>query len=133
VSKEDIAECASLLAMNVAHYQSKYGELPLEEKLAMINMNKPNDEQIQLMINGMVILVGVQGMLLWGSGRRDIEIECRKRHLAKGLRNQNSDSLAACTETFTKLSATCGEYEKSAEHGVHHPLRDMERRKDIGQ
>ena len=27
VSKEDIAECASLLAMNLAHYQSKYGEL----------------------------------------------------------------------------------------------------------
>ena len=27
VSKEDLAECARLLAMNVAHYQSKYGEL----------------------------------------------------------------------------------------------------------
>jgi hypothetical protein len=34
VSKEDIAECARLLAMNVAHYQSKYGELPLDETLA---------------------------------------------------------------------------------------------------
>ena len=84
MSKEDIAECASLLAMNVAHYQSKYGELPLEEKLAMINMDKPNDEQIQLMIDGMVILVGVQGMLLWGSGRRDIEIECREAALGEG-------------------------------------------------
>jgi hypothetical protein len=46
VSKEDIAECARLLAMNVAHYQSKYGELPLDETLAMIGMNKPNQEQI---------------------------------------------------------------------------------------
>jgi len=28
VSKEDIAECARLMALNVAHYQSMYGELP---------------------------------------------------------------------------------------------------------
>ena len=28
-SKDDIAECARLLALNVAHYQSKYGELPI--------------------------------------------------------------------------------------------------------
>ena len=37
-SKEDIAETARLLALNVAHYQSKYGELPLDETLAMISM-----------------------------------------------------------------------------------------------
>ena len=66
VSKEDIAECASLLAMNVAHYQSKYGELPLEEKLAMINMDKPNQEQIQLMTYGMEILVGVLSNVVVG-------------------------------------------------------------------
>ncbi len=28
-SKSDLAECARLLAMNVAHYESKYGQLPL--------------------------------------------------------------------------------------------------------
>jgi hypothetical protein len=27
VGKEDLAECARLMALNVAHYQSKYGEL----------------------------------------------------------------------------------------------------------
>lgn len=35
-SKEEIAECAKLLALNVAHYQSKYGELPLDEMLGMM-------------------------------------------------------------------------------------------------
>ena len=69
VSKEDIAECARLLAMNVAHYQSKYGELPLEEKLAMINMDKPNEEQIQLMTDGMEILVGVLSNVVVGIGQ----------------------------------------------------------------
>ncbi len=30
-TKADLAECARLLALNVAHYKAKYGELPLEE------------------------------------------------------------------------------------------------------
>lgn len=37
-SKDDVAETARLLAMNLAHYQSKYGALPLEETLAMIGI-----------------------------------------------------------------------------------------------
>jgi len=45
----------------VAHYESKYGELPLDETLAMIGLTKPNEEQLQLMPNGMEILVGVLG------------------------------------------------------------------------
>jgi hypothetical protein len=69
VSKDDIAECARLLALNVAHYQSKYGELPLDETLAMIGMTKPNEEQLQLITDGMVILVGVLGNVVVGIGQ----------------------------------------------------------------
>lgn len=69
VGKDDIAECARLLALNVAHYQSKFGELPLEETLAMIGMTKPNEEQLQLMANGMEILVGVLGNVVAGIGQ----------------------------------------------------------------
>lgn len=65
-SKEDIAECARLLAMNVAHYKSKYGELPLDETLAMINMDKPNEEQLQMLTDGMEIFVGVLGSVVSG-------------------------------------------------------------------
>jgi len=43
VTKEDLAECARLMALNVAHYQSMYGELPLDETLAMINLDKHNE------------------------------------------------------------------------------------------
>jgi hypothetical protein len=60
------ALCALLLAMNVAHYQSKYGELPLDEKLALIGMTKPNVEQIQLMTDGIEILVGVLSNVVVG-------------------------------------------------------------------
>jgi hypothetical protein len=68
-SKDDIAETARLLAMNLAHYQSKYGALPLEETLAMIGMEKPNDDQIQLLSNAMEILVGVLGNVVMGVGQ----------------------------------------------------------------
>jgi len=69
VSKDDLAECARLLAFNVAHYQSKYGELPLDETLAMIGMTKPNEEQIQLMNDGMEVFVGVLGNVVMGIGQ----------------------------------------------------------------
>jgi hypothetical protein len=69
VSKENLAECARLLALNVAHYTSKYGELPLDETLAMIGMTSPNEEQIQLMNDGMEIFVGVLGNVVSGVGQ----------------------------------------------------------------
>lgn len=67
--KDDIAETARLLALNVAHYQSTYGELPLDETLAMIGMDEPNEEQAKLMAEGMEILVGVLGNVVTGIGQ----------------------------------------------------------------
>lgn len=32
-TKEQLGECARILALNVAHYASRYGELPWEERL----------------------------------------------------------------------------------------------------
>lgn len=69
VSKDDLAECARLMALNVAHYQSKYGELPLSETLAMINTDRPNQEQIKMLTDGMEIFVGVLGNVVSGMGQ----------------------------------------------------------------
>lgn len=68
-SKDQVAECARLLALNVAHYQSKYGELPLDEVLAAIGMQEPNDAQLQLMADGMEVLIGVLGVVCSGLGQ----------------------------------------------------------------
>lgn len=65
-SKEDLAECARLLAMNLAHYESKYGELPLDETLSMLNADAPNQDQADLMAKGMETLVGVLGGVIQG-------------------------------------------------------------------
>jgi len=67
-SKDQLAECARLLALNLAHYQGKLGELPLDETLAIINATEPNDEQAVLLRDGMEVLVGVLGSVLSGIG-----------------------------------------------------------------
>jgi hypothetical protein len=65
-SKDDVAECARLLAMNIAHYQAKFGELPLSETLAMLGTEEPNTEQLVLLTNSMEILIGVLGTVVSG-------------------------------------------------------------------
>ncbi len=60
-SKDDIAETARLLAVNLSHYQLKYGELPVEETQAMLDIEKPNAEQTDILVNGMMNLIGMLG------------------------------------------------------------------------
>lgn len=67
-SKEELAECARLLALNLAHYQGLYGEVPLGDALAMVNAPEPNEEQAILLSDGMEILVGVLGSIVSGLG-----------------------------------------------------------------
>lgn len=66
--KEELAECARLLALNLAHYQGLYGEMPLDDTLALLNATEPNEEQAALLADGMEILVGVLGSVLSGVG-----------------------------------------------------------------
>lgn len=67
-SREQLAECARLLALNLAHYQGKFGEMPLEATLAALDATEPNDEQAVMLRDGMEILVGVLGGVLSGLG-----------------------------------------------------------------
>jgi len=67
-TKEQLAESARLLALNLAHYQGKFGEIPLEDTLAILDLTEPNDEQAVLLRDGMEILVGLLGNVLSGLG-----------------------------------------------------------------
>jgi hypothetical protein len=73
-SKEDVAETARLLAMNLAHYQSKFGDLPLEATLAMLETDRPNEDQLKILVSGMENLVGVLGMVSSGGLDEDGEV-----------------------------------------------------------
>ncbi|MEQ1661896.1 MAG: hypothetical protein ABL877_04295 [Thiobacillus sp.] len=67
-SKEQLAESARLLALNLAHYQGLYGEVPLDEVLAALDASEPNDDQAKLLADGMENLVGILGNVLSGLG-----------------------------------------------------------------
>ena len=67
-SKEQLAECARLLALNLAHYQGRFGEIPLEDTVAILDATEPNEEQEVLLRDGMEILVGLLGGVLSGLG-----------------------------------------------------------------
>jgi len=73
-TKDDIAETARLLAMNLAHYQSKFGDMPLEETLAVLNVDRPNESQLHLLVSGMENFVGVLGMVREGGLGDDVEV-----------------------------------------------------------
>lgn len=68
-SKANIAETAKLLALNLAHYKMKYGELPLDETLAMIDIDRPNAEQTKMLVQGMENFIGVLGNVIMGVGQ----------------------------------------------------------------
>lgn len=65
-NKEQLAECARLLALNVAHYEMQYGALPLDETLATTSSGKPNDQQAELVAKGMEVMVGMMGNVMQG-------------------------------------------------------------------
>jgi hypothetical protein len=64
--KEQLAECATILAMNVAHYQMEYGELPLDEVLTTTSTGIVNDQQNELLTKGMETMVSVLNNIIEG-------------------------------------------------------------------
>lgn len=64
--KEELAECARLLAMNIAHYELVYGESPLQDRLAMTYANDLNDQQNELVTKGMETMAGMLGSVIQG-------------------------------------------------------------------
>ena len=64
--KDQMAECARLLALNVTHYEMRYGGLPLETILATMDSKQPNEQQSELIARGMVTLAGILGNVMQG-------------------------------------------------------------------
>jgi len=62
--KEELAECARLLAMNVAHYEMRYGPLPLEDHLAIAG--EFSNQHAVLVTMAMETMAGVLGSVIQG-------------------------------------------------------------------
>ncbi len=70
-TKVDLAECARLLALNVAHYKAKYGELPLEEHQAMLEADDIDEEMAKLLASGVLEMAVVLALVTGRSEEYD--------------------------------------------------------------
>ena len=61
--REDLEECARILAVYCAHYRSKFGVLPMSETLELLNSETMNDGQANWIGDGLETLIGILGML----------------------------------------------------------------------
>ena len=61
--RDDLEECARILAVQWAHYRSKFGELPMSDTLEVLPSETMNDEQAKWIGDGLEMVVGVLGML----------------------------------------------------------------------
>jgi hypothetical protein len=61
--RDDLEECARILAVQCAHYRSKFGALPMSETLELLNSETMNDDQANWIGDGFETLVAVLEML----------------------------------------------------------------------
>jgi hypothetical protein len=61
--REDLEECARIMAVQCAHYQSKFGEVPMSDALEVLSSETMNDEQAKWIGDGLEMVVGVLGVL----------------------------------------------------------------------
>jgi len=61
--REALAEAARILALNLAQYQAKYGELPAEEYVSLTAVDHLTPELARTLADGMENLIGVLGSL----------------------------------------------------------------------
>jgi hypothetical protein len=66
--KEDLAECARLLAMNVADYEMRYGALPREEQLML--GGEFSGRHAELVTKAMETMADVLGSIIQGPGEK---------------------------------------------------------------
>ena len=61
LSKAQIAECARMLALHVADYRQRFGEIPHADLLHLGDVVQIGDDQAALLRDGMEVLVGYLG------------------------------------------------------------------------
>lgn len=58
-TKDQLAECARLLALSLAHQQINHEEIPVDQTLASLRSFEWSEEHLSLLMEGMLNLIGV--------------------------------------------------------------------------
>jgi hypothetical protein len=61
--REDLEGCVRIPAVQCAHFESKFGKLPMSDTPEVLNGETMNDEQATWIADGFEIIVGVLGVL----------------------------------------------------------------------
>ena len=59
VSKDDIAETARILALHLAHYRAKHGDIPLKKSFDLLLSETLSEEQTGELADGFGVLIKV--------------------------------------------------------------------------
>jgi hypothetical protein len=72
-TKDQLADVARLLALNIGYYHEKYGDVPQETLLRMVRAETLNEETRRLLLHAMQNLVSALGEIMGVSedGTRD--------------------------------------------------------------
>ena len=74
-SKDQLADVARLLALNIGWYHQRYGDVPQEELLRLVRRETLGEDGKRLLLHGMQSLVAVLGEVM--GLREDGEEEAR--------------------------------------------------------
>jgi hypothetical protein len=58
MTKEQVAECLHVMAVHLAEYQRRFGEIPRPDLLELVGATELNDHQTRLVRDGMELLAG---------------------------------------------------------------------------
>jgi hypothetical protein len=71
MSKEQLADCARLLALHLADYRLRFGDIPQRDFLSLLGIVEITDEQARLLREGMELLAGYLASLPEGPAEED--------------------------------------------------------------
>lgn len=63
-TKDQLADVARLLALNIGYYHEKYGDVPQDTLVGMVRAETLNDESKRLLLHGMQNLVSALGEVM---------------------------------------------------------------------
>ena len=63
-TKDQLADVARLLALNIGYYHEKYGDVPQETLVGMVRAETLNNESKRLLLHGMQNLVSALGEVM---------------------------------------------------------------------
>jgi len=71
-SKEEVADCALLLAMNLANYKSKFGDIPSENFKDLLTTDTIDEDTAEILMQGSEEMIKTLALI---AGKFDVDLD----------------------------------------------------------